>query len=318
MGYFFCRIGGVLLSAAILFFVTACGAKGSLSMSSYEKPDAVDNLRAVHREKSLTLFWSYAGGEKYFISGFVVERADAGQPFRRLAVVSADATNYVDESFIPGAVYHYRVLALSRKDRLSDVATPIRVEPKPLPAAPTGLEAKATAEGVELRWKSVGAGMRYNVYKSTVRGTCGEVLAAAQPTDTPVFRESANPTSTVYYCVRALYSTDVLDEGFPSEEYAVAPSLYIPGRVVELRGIATEQGVQLIWGERSEYWVKTYRVYRKLNNQKEFLVIGETTIPAFLDRVPDSASAAYAVEAVGPVQAGQRSASVVVHPYREP
>lgn len=318
MGHLFCRIGGLLLPAAILLFVTACGAKGSLSMSSYEKPDAVDNLRAIHRAGALTLFWSYPGGEKYFIKGFVVERADAGQPFRRLAVLPADTMNYADASFAPGAVYQYRVLAVSRKDRLSDVAAPIRVEPRPLPARPPDLEAKASDEGVELRWKSVGSGIRYNIYKTTMRGTCGEVLAAAKPADSPVFRDGANPTATVYYCVRALYATDVLDEGFPSEEYAVAPSLYIPGRVVELRGIAAEQGVQLIWGERPERWVKTYRVYRKLNNQKEFLAIGETAIPAFLDRNPDGAPAAYAVEAVGPVQAGQRSASVLVHPYREP
>ena len=287
-------------------------------MSAYEKPDTVSNLRAVHRENAVTISWSYPGGEKYFISGFVVERTESGQQWRRLAVLPTDAASYVDTSFVPGAVYQYRVLAVSRKDRLSDVPSPIRVAPRDLPAAPSGLDAKATVEGMELRWNAVGSGVKYNVYKATVSGACGSALATGAPLDAPFFRDAANPASTVYYCVRSLYATEILDEGFPSSEYAVAPGMYIPGRVAELRGIAAEQGVQLIWGERPEHWVKTYRVYRKLKNENEFRMIGETLIPAYLDDAPDNAAALYAVEAVGPEQTGRRSEPVLVVPYQAP
>lgn len=301
-----------------MLVLAACGAKGPLSMSAYEKPDAVSNLRAVHREKAVTISWSYPGGEKYFISGFVVERAGPEQQWRRLAVLPTDAASHVDTSFVPGTVYQYRVLAVSRKDRLSDVPSAIRVAPRDLPAAPSGLDAKATVEGVELRWNTVGPDVKYNVYKAAVSGTCGNALATATPLDTPFFRDAANPASTVYYCVRSLYATEILDEGFPSSDHAVAPGLYIPGRVTELRGIAAEQGVQLIWGERPEHWVKTYRVYRKLKNENEFHMIGETMIPAYLDDAPDNAAVLYAVEAVGPEQTGRRSEPVLVVPYQAP
>ncbi len=312
------RSGLMLFVAAGFFLLAACGAKGQLSMAAYEKPDDVSNLRAVHRENAITLSWSYPGGEKYFITGFIVERADSGQQYRRLAVLAADTTNYADTSFVPGAVSQYRVFAVSRKDRLSEATVPVRVEPKPLPPPPTGLKARTTDEGVEIRWQTTGPGVRYNVYKSTVRGTCGEVPASASPLDVPVFRDSVNQTSTVYYCVRSLYATDLLDEGFPSAEYAVAPGMYVPGRVADLRGIATKQGVQLIWSERSEHWVKAYRVYRKLQNEKEFRMIGETVIPAFLEDSPDKAGALYAVEAVGPLHIGLRSSPLLISPYQEP
>ncbi len=308
----------LVAAAAGFFLLAACGAKGQLSMVAYEKPDEVSNLRAVHRENAVILSWSYPGGEKYFIAGFVVERADSGQQYRRLALLAADTTNYVDTSFVPGAVYRYRIFAVSRKDRLSEAVVPVRVEPKPIPAPPAGLQAKTTDEGVELRWQTAGPGVRYNVYKSTVRGTCGESLASASPLDTPVFRDTVNLASTVYYCVRSLYATELLDEGFPSAEHAVAHEMYVPGRVSELRGIAAKQGVQLIWNERPEHWVKSYRVYRKLQNENELRMIGETVIPAFLDDSPDKAGAFYAVEAVGPLHTGLRSSPLLISPYQEP
>ncbi|HMK43525.1 MAG TPA: fibronectin type III domain-containing protein [Dissulfurispiraceae bacterium] len=309
----------VCLAVAGVLSLCACGSKGQLTMRAYEKPEPVASLTAVHREDVVTLAWSYPAAERSFISGFIIERAEPGKPFSRVVLLPSEASSYIEKNYSAGSVYEYRVLAVSRKDRISDVIPPLRVAPRVLPAPPATVKAEVVNEGVELSWGAVGGDdTRYNVYRSAVRGACA-VSAAVNSTPLPEtkLREVVSPLGTVYYCVRSLYATPLLDEGFASAEVAVEPYQYVPGRVEDLRGIATPRGVQLVWRERPEQWVKQYRVYRKDVRSTALSLIGESAVPAFLDMTPSGEAASYTVEAVGPVVVGQRSAELHVAPLEK-
>lgn len=306
----------VCLSGALA--AAGCGMKGPLTMYPYEAPEQVSDLRALHRENVVSLSWSHPGNEKNFIKGFVVERADDGRTFMRIATLTPDVRSLEDRAIAAGNSYSYRVAAVSKRDRMSDEYALIRVAPKTLPQPPGALEAVATREGVEVRWTPVAREVLYNVYKSASPGKCGTALLNAQPVKEARFADSIDRIAVVYYCVRSLYGGDILDEGFPSSELAVMPSLYVPKAVEGLRGVASRQGVQLIWRESPEQWVQEYRIYRKGYRDADYRPVGTSLVPAYLDSHKASSPVSYMIEALGPVSGSPRSAAILVSPFQEP
>lgn len=308
----------VLSAGLLLALLTACGSKGPLTMYAYEAPEAVSDYTALHRENLLTITWQHPKSEKDFIKGFVIERAEDGNGFVELASLPKEARSYEDRSFRAGKTYAYRVAAISLRDRRSDVSDTLRVAPRQLPQPPTGLKVAVTNSGIAVSWTPVAGDVRYNLYKSTSAGQCGNAVVNAQPLREPRYEDRVDPVSVTYYCVRSLYDTALRDEGFVSDEVPVLPSIYIPGRVQGLRGVASRQGIQLIWRENPEQWVAAYTVYRKGPGDADFRRVGESVVPAWLDAAPLRGAAWYAVEARGPVSHGQRSAAVQVLPFQEP
>lgn len=313
------RTSAAVLSAGLfLSLLAACGSKGPLTMYAYEAPEPTTDYTALHRENLITIMWQHPKSDKDFIKGFVIERAEDGNGFMELASLPKEARSYEDRSFRPGKTYTYRVAAISLRDRRSDVSDTVRVAPRQLPQPPTGLKVAATNSGVALSWIPVSGDVRYNLYKSTSAGQCGNALVNAQPLREPRYEDGVDPVSVTYYCVRSLYDTALRDEGFVSDEVSVLPSIYIPGSVQGLRGVASRQGIQLIWRENPEQWVTTYIVYRKGPGDADFRRVGESVVPAWLDAAPTKGAAWYAVEAQGPVAHGRRSAAVQVLPFQEP
>lgn len=310
--------GRLFIVCLLGMLAAGCGTKGPLTMYPFEAPDPVADLKAVHRENVLTVSWVHSRNEKDFISGFVVERAEDSQAFVRVASLPPDVFQYEDRAFEPGKNYSYRVAAVSKRGRPSGELALLRVSPKAIPQPPEKLEAVATAAGVEIRWTPAAPDVVYNVYKSTSPGQCGNAPVAGQLLKEPRFGDGVDRTAIVYYCVRSLYGTEPGDEGFPSAELTVMPSIYVPAVVEGLRGVASRKGVQLIWRESPEQWVQDYRIYRKNKGDTDFRMVGEAIVPAWLDTETFPSAVLYAVEAVGPVSPGRRSPAILVTPFQEP
>jgi fibronectin type 3 domain-containing protein len=115
----------------------------------------------------------------------------------------------------------------------------------------------------------------------------------------------------VYYTIRALHNTPLLDEGYPSAEIEVTPSLFVPSAPTELRGLRAQGKIILMWRESPETWVKGYRIYRKKEKEKEFTLLDEVKVPTFSDTGRAGKKVRYMVRALGPSQESEPSTTEV-------
>ena len=108
----------------------------------------------------------------------------------------------------------------------------------------------------------------------------------------------------VYYTIRSITGDGVKYEGPASAELSVNPLEFVPSQPEKLRATATADSVYLIWNEPAETWITGYRVYRETNKKRGFVLIGESQIPAFIDKEKPSSKRSYRVTAVGPAKEG--------------
>ncbi|MCL5422133.1 MAG: hypothetical protein M1461_06640 [Nitrospirae bacterium] len=109
-----------------------------------------------------------------------------------------------------------------------------------------------------------------------------------------------NTERPVYYTVRALRMTDIRDEGTASEELEVSPPHFVSSAPSALRVVKGDK-IYLMWKESPEPWVRGYRVYRKIDGEQGFTLLGEVKIPTFTDTEKIDKKVWYMIKALGPV-----------------
>lgn len=319
----------VLFMALSVLFTASCGKKGDPTLKSFEKPQAVKDIKAVHREDELIISWSHPASEREKIKGFYIEKAIGngqeaiGQEYKNIVFLKNDISQFIDKDFKTGSVYLYKIRVYSLRDVISDDSPVIKVFPMELPKPPAKLSYKTTNDSVEIRWdeargdRQEAIGLRYNIYKSYEKGKYGVSPANNIPLKEPAFKDKIETEKIVYYTVRALFDTGIKDEGYPSEELKVDPATFVPLRPKKLTYVPSKQKVYLMWDENPEMWVKGYRIYRKRASEMEFKLIGESVLPAFTDNEPLSSKRDYYITAAGPKKESVPSELIEVHPLVE-
>jgi fibronectin type 3 domain-containing protein len=295
------------LLLVISLVIPACGRKAPPTLKAYEKPQPPSGLAVVHREGKMLISWSYPENLRSSLKGFQVMRAE-GQGFERLGSVGNEAISFIDDHFSHDTTYQYKVMAQNLRDVLSDGSNIVTVTPMPLPPPPQDVHVSVENDAVRLSWQGSGEGVCYHVYRTTEKGRYSDVPVHQDPvcgtsfSDPTLFKDKP-----VFYTIKAFHNTPLLDEGFPSAEIEVTPSLFVPSAPVEFRWVRTQGNIILMWGESPEMWVKGYRVYRKKEKGKEFVFLGETKVPTFTDTGKAGKKVRYMVKALGPSQESEPS-----------
>lgn len=285
----------------ILFslLILSCGRKSAPQLKAFEKPERVENLKAIHNEKGIIISWSYPERKKVEIKGFIIVRSE-GRDFERIGYsVDKDNPTFVDRDFKIDTSYRYRVIAEGIKGVLSD-ASELSVTPASLPEPPKNIRFLIKNDLIELSWDD--KNRCYNVYRAYQDEEYSRVNK--KPVCDSIFTDHISPERPVHYIVRSTITTDILNEGPPSKKVTVGLDNYIPSQPKDLRIIIGNQKVFLLWKESPEIWVKGYRIYRRSEEEKDFRLIGETSIPGFTDSNLTGLQGKrlfYMIKALGPI-----------------
>jgi hypothetical protein len=292
----------ILFLMLFLMLLCSCGRKGMPTLASYEKLPAPSLLGAYHRDDAVTIFWGFPKDKEDMTEGFIVLRTSDGT-FRRHAFAEAGERTYTDTDFREGTHYRYKILARNLRGILSNDSTILDVTPLEPPPPPTDVSFVVKGASVILSWQSQGKDVRYNVYKASAKGKFGPSPLNASPLSENSFRDSLDLNRIVYYVIRGVVQTDIGNEGLPSMEVAVDPFALVPSAPERLRAFAAQDRVILYWDASPDPWVTDFRVYRRIGNG-EYVLIGSTQIPTFVDREQPSTQRDYRVTALGPGKEG--------------
>jgi hypothetical protein len=285
-----------------LFFLTACGKKGSPTLKEYEKPAQPELLKAIHREEKIILQWSYPAEKEKAVADFIILKS-SGEEFKKLVHIEKSKRFYEDNDFETGGNYRYKIIAQSFKGVYSNDSNIIGINPLNPPSPPSNLTFAIRDNSLLISWEPAGKGLLYNVYKSLEKGKYGLSPINSAPVSESSFTDSLNISKTVYYTVRSLHATEIRDEGKPSGELEVAPSALVPSTMKNVRYHAVADRVFLYWDNPEESWVSRFRIYRRTEGQ-DYMLIGETQIPVFVDKEPPLTKRDYRLNAVGPDKEG--------------
>jgi hypothetical protein len=139
--------------AGVLLAVATCGRKTMPKPPQLVAPKAVQELSLATQSPGILVRWSrpteYVDGtEMEDLGGFVVERNRYNSPFIEIARVpvtdqgrfqKAKRFDYLDKELLPGAIYHYRVVAFTTDHYYSSPsdAAEITWNPPSASSAPT-------------------------------------------------------------------------------------------------------------------------------------------------------------------------------------
>ncbi len=290
----------IRLLIPLLFLFPSCGLKGPPTLKSFERPEAPSALSVTHREGKLILSWSYPNNLRKTIEGFEILRSEGGE-FVRIGTVGNDKSSFTDPAFEVSRCYTYKVIAKNLRDIPSSDSDLITAKPLYPPLPPEELRFTVISDVLELSWSSSGEGVCYRIYRTAERGNYSDEPINSEPLCGLSFKDHhLSPDRPVFYTIRALRNTALMDEGYPSRELEVDPSQFVPSPPSDLRYVDNEGQVFLIWKESPEPWVKGYRIYRKEEGSKDYALIGEARLPAFTDRERGEGKAWYMVRAAGP------------------
>lgn len=304
-----------LLIIPLFLITSSCGKKEPPQLPSYEKPERPSNLHAIHRGEEILLTWSYKG-DKNLLEGFEVIKAEK-EGFVKIAFVEK-GNLYSDKKFTEGDIYKYKVAGRSMNRVMGDFSEEITVNPLPAPPPPIEISFKIEKDSVNISWTHPENSIFFNIYRSKEKGRYTLMPLNKTPLKASAFSDTLNTEAIVYYTVRALTDSLIRDESPASNEIAITPDDYIPLAPEGLQAIALEKGVQLVWKENPETWVREYMVYRgehREGSTQGFELIGKTDTPAFLDKegsqTPDkkqiSGRLFYRIIAIGPTKEGPYS-----------
>jgi hypothetical protein len=314
-----------IIAACCILFLFSCGKKGPPTLKSFEKPLAVKDVKALHREDEIIISWSYPSSDRDYIKGFYIYKAEidrqmAGSKeyvYKKIAFLKEDASQFRDKKFELKKLYLYRINAYSLKNVISDDSPDIKVVPQELPLPPAGLSYKVTDDSIEIRWSSKDSSVKYNIYSSYEKGKYSESPKNKVPLKEGFFKDRIETVKIVYYTVRAYRDDETKEEGYPSEELEVNPASFMPSSPVGIRFIPSPQKVYLLWNENTETWVKGYRIYKRKVSERDFILIGESATPTFTDKEPLIEKTFYHITATGPLKESAPSKFVEVNPIQE-
>lgn len=293
-------ICSLLTASCLLLLSLSCGKKSPPTLKGYERPQSPSGLFAIHREDSIILFWSYPDNLRQPLKGFHVFRQKDGS-FAKIAFIANDKGSFIDKDFKENNTYRYKVIAESMKGTSSDDSNTITVMPRTLPSPPGDIRFEIKSDSIFLSWKSYAEGVCYNIYKTTERGRYGEAPLNREPVCGTSFKDSSLfPDKTVYYSMRALLKTEIKDEGYASGELEINPSHFVPSPPSDLRIVSSDGKAYLLWEASPESWTRGYRIYRRIDGESDFKMIGEVKAPAFTDTGKIDKKVWYMIKALGP------------------
>ncbi|RJQ41722.1 MAG: hypothetical protein C4550_00835 [Nitrospiraceae bacterium] len=306
------KTSGILAVYCLLFTVclmfVSCGKKTPPTLKAYEKPLAPAALKAIHREDRIILSWAYSS-KKENLKEFHILRAEDSS-FKKIGVVSKDASAYTDINFKTGTPYKYKVVAESLKKVLSDDSTVIEIKPAVVPPAPKNISFKAGNDSLNVSWDSSGENVLYNVYRTAEKGKYGINPVNKEPLTMPKYSDTLEASAPVYYAIRSLLNKEFRSEGPASAEITVDPSTFIPSKPEGFQTVVADDRVVISWKENPEMWVTKYRVYDKVNEKDGFKLIKESVTPAFTLREKTGTKHTLRVTAVGPLKESEPSETV--------
>jgi hypothetical protein len=286
----------------VLTLAAACGKKGDPTLRSYEKPDAPSSLTALHREDSIILRWSYPRSQEGLIAEFIVLRS-TGTGFEVLSHLEKGKRIFTDKDIRIGSTFRYKIICRNYRGIDSNESNTVSATPAQSPPPPRNLSYTIKNKAVLLSWEPLNIGEQYNIYKADDKGTYGLIPLNPGPLSVPEFKDAFNVNTIVHYTVRSLTETDVRNEGPASNELIVNPADLVPPRPENLQAFPSADRIFLSWSEPSEPWVTGFRVYKRTGNT-DYLLIGQTQIPTFVDQGPSDMKRDYRVTAVGPEKEG--------------
>ncbi len=128
-------------------------SENSTTVSATTKPTpvAVHGIRVINNQyRQVNLQWQ--PNPENDISAYEIFRGETGDDFRRVATVKTPATSYTDSGLRDGSIYWYQVRAIDSDQLQGALISPVTATTKPRPAAPSGLTAQLTAQGIMLQW----------------------------------------------------------------------------------------------------------------------------------------------------------------------
>jgi hypothetical protein len=211
--------------------------------------------------------------EIFRMRGVVVAQSDADplEPDRRLEI--EDATIAMLENGGTGWTLRYAVRVRDRRGRPSPLVVAQDLVPVTPRAAPTGLVAEATSDGIRLSWTppSDAADAKYNLYRASGDEPFPDGPVHAGALTTPEYLDGAVTLGTSYrYRVRALAADGAPPRESESTEEVrvVAVDRFAPGAPAGLVAVQEGKAVRLFWNPGEERDLLGYRLYRRVGESE--------------------------------------------------
>jgi len=287
----------ILIAVMLATAVFSCGKKGDPTLKSYEKPETPSNVAAIHREDAVFLKWGYTPAKENLIAEFVVLRS-TGAEFEKLSHIEKEKRAYIDKDIKAGNTYQYKVISQNFRGVYSNDSIVASASIVQVPAPPAKLSYTVAEDTVTITWVPVDKDSLYNVYRSTKPGIHGMKPLNPAPLSEPVFKDTLSLNTVNYYIVRSLTAGSARNEGAASEELVVDPADLIPRMPLNLQAFPAADKVFLVWTELDERWVTGYNVYRKIG-AGDFVLLGKTQVPTFVDPEAPATKRDYRIAAVG-------------------
>lgn len=276
-----------LAGADALQFAEANGHK-SMPESSLP-PAAPRDVHAILTDEGVKISWQH--GDELNLFGYYVLR---GPSTANLEVVSQPVqdTVYIDSLFSPGfsGQLHYALQVADLSQQVSDTSEVVSVtiiQPVVL-AAPGGLQARRTLDGVSLQWEN--AMLRddliagFVVYRRKAAAETYDLLPG-MPLRLPFFTDSnAITTDTYEYAVTSIDSWGNQSIFSPTAllERDLSATLS-PPLELNLRNLSA--GIEIGWPAPLLTQESQYVIFRKASGQAEFTKIGNVpSNTSYLDR----------------------------------
>jgi len=288
----------VLLATAVF----GCGKKGAPTLKSYERPPTPSSLAVVHREDAMFIIWEYPPAKEYLITQFIVMRS-SGSDFNKLSAVEKEKRSYIDQEIKTGNTYEYKVISQNLRGVYSNDSAIASTAPVAVPLPPSKLSYTVSGNTVTLVWEHADTGTLFNVYRSTEKGKYDMTPVNPEPLSHPRFTDTFSVHGVFHYSVRSLTGSRLRDEGPASEELTVDAADLMPSIPQNLQAYPAPDKVFLSWTELDKLWITGFNVYRKTGNG-DFVLLGKTQTPTFLDTEAPVSKRDYRVVADGATKEG--------------
>ncbi|CAK8725703.1 Fibronectin type-III domain-containing protein [Candidatus Electrothrix aarhusensis] len=301
---------GSLLSGLLLIGLTGCGYKNDPVAPQALVPAPINDLRYELTDKGAVLHWSYptrtVGGEELTeIDSFMLYRAEvASGSYCDTCPIPFGSPIKIDGGLIPeregrrSASYEIGLLrpahqyffkVHSRTGWLTPSADSNQVSFtwETPPAIPQNLVAEVGSNIISLQWQPVSSyldgstadNIKYQVSRRVGKGSfknVGSLLTQPEFMDTQV---SGGHEYT--YRVQALseYDGDMVAGEFSKPLEVEVVDLIAPATPENVTTARTAASIKIFWDQGTEADLAGYRIYRRLGNEDDPVMIGEVQMP---------------------------------------
>ncbi len=335
------RLAGLVILVTTMLLAGGCGYKNPPVPPESVVPKPISDLRYTVDSKGVELTWSYPVET---IRGTTVKQVDSFELYRAVVPMEDYCGNcpipfgepfglpggesyeenrrksvYQESLLRSGHKYFYKVRSRTSwwaSSGDSNIVSFIYHTPA---KAPEGLNVTAEGTTLALSWKPVTTFLdgskidlpvRYRVLRS--RGgeafkALGRVLKGTEYVDSDVAKGHK-----YFYKVQSmlLIEGDLAKGGMSKVVDIVPQDVTPPSAVTGVTAVRTGTGIKVIWDRSRDADVAGYRVYRRIENQKAAILLGEAEAAYTIfvdDNVPENIRVYYSVTAVDQAEPANES-----------